>query len=293
MDLEHLRQFLVLARTENMREAAEVLYISQPNLSRNLKALEAELGYPLFNRSRQRLSLNENGRQAQLCVQRIFQEIDKLQTMHRRTCERIPLSFIGKGSVYYDLLVPMLTNDLPEYEVSCITCSNQRDYMQAMRDTENGITYCTSGDVAELNPDFTYRYLMKDRICLSVPASCPLAARSSLRLDELEAALEGLPVILSNHMESSQSNYLLQKNNIRVHPRYIVNSPINSLQMLDSDNILFDSYLLHTMPSPSRRYIPLEGDDTTFDIYICYKKSSLPEIQAAVNWMMQYFQKIR
>ena len=50
MELRTMRYFLVVAREENMTRAAELLHVTQPTLSKQLKALEEELGKKLFTR---------------------------------------------------------------------------------------------------------------------------------------------------------------------------------------------------------------------------------------------------
>ena len=40
MEIKNLRYFLAVAREENMSKAAEQLHVSQPTLSKTLKALE-------------------------------------------------------------------------------------------------------------------------------------------------------------------------------------------------------------------------------------------------------------
>jgi DNA-binding transcriptional LysR family regulator len=50
VDLDHLRTFAAIYRTASLTRAAEVLHMSQPGVTQHLKALEAEIGRPLFTR---------------------------------------------------------------------------------------------------------------------------------------------------------------------------------------------------------------------------------------------------
>lgn len=52
MNLQKLQVFLTLYETLNYTETAERLYISQGNVSKQIMALEKELGVQLFDRSR-------------------------------------------------------------------------------------------------------------------------------------------------------------------------------------------------------------------------------------------------
>lgn len=62
MELKQINYFLKLADLEHMSAAADILDISQPALSKSIANLEKELGLKLFDRSANRIRLNEAGR---------------------------------------------------------------------------------------------------------------------------------------------------------------------------------------------------------------------------------------
>lgn len=62
MELRHLRYFVAVAEAENVSRAALKLHISQPGLSRQIRDLEGDLGFPLFERSAKSVRLTEAGR---------------------------------------------------------------------------------------------------------------------------------------------------------------------------------------------------------------------------------------
>lgn len=61
MEIRTLRYFLAVARGENMTRAAEYLHVTQPTLSKQIQALEEELGKKLFIRHSFRIELTEEG----------------------------------------------------------------------------------------------------------------------------------------------------------------------------------------------------------------------------------------
>ncbi len=62
MELFQARYFLSLCETLNFTRAAEMCNVTQPSLTRAIKALEAEFGGPLLHRERNRTHLTELGR---------------------------------------------------------------------------------------------------------------------------------------------------------------------------------------------------------------------------------------
>lgn len=61
MELRVLKYFLTVAREESITKAAELLYITQPTLSRQIAELEEEVGTTLFVRSNRNVTLTDAG----------------------------------------------------------------------------------------------------------------------------------------------------------------------------------------------------------------------------------------
>lgn len=76
MTLKQLEYFLVIAETQNMTRAAEILNITQPPLSLQLRQLEEELGVLLFSRDKKQLLLTKDGLLLQKKAKRILNMID-------------------------------------------------------------------------------------------------------------------------------------------------------------------------------------------------------------------------
>jgi DNA-binding transcriptional LysR family regulator len=83
MTLVQLRHFLSLARTGSFRRSAAELFLTQPALTRSIRALEAELGAPLFDRLGRQSELTPFGHQALERACELVLAADELQASAR------------------------------------------------------------------------------------------------------------------------------------------------------------------------------------------------------------------
>ena len=61
MDIQHLKAFITVACTKNLTQAAEKLFLSQPAVSAQIKALESDVGTALFVRTNNGMQLTRAG----------------------------------------------------------------------------------------------------------------------------------------------------------------------------------------------------------------------------------------
>src|SRR5436190_11088590 len=79
MELTQLETFRVVAETLNFTRAAERLHLTQSAVSHQIKALEEELGEPLFIRAKRGVKLSQAGKAAMEYVERILEDVDALR----------------------------------------------------------------------------------------------------------------------------------------------------------------------------------------------------------------------
>src|SRR6202000_554620 len=89
MDVQQIKNFLVLCDTLNFRKAAEQINIVQPALSKQIQLLENELGAVLFDRSKRMVTLTEAGIFFKHEADRILQDLHRtiLRTAQLHTGE--------------------------------------------------------------------------------------------------------------------------------------------------------------------------------------------------------------
>lgn len=76
MKFHHLKYFLAVAETQNIRAASNLVHVTQPAISRQIQELEEELGVELFERLPRGLRLNRAGKFYQKQIQEVFKKLD-------------------------------------------------------------------------------------------------------------------------------------------------------------------------------------------------------------------------
>lgn len=110
MELRHLRYFVTLAETLHFGRAAARLHISQPPLTRQIRALEEKLGTALFVRSRQGVSLTPAGAALLPEARRLLRDAHALREGARQAAAgqigRLQMGFVTPAA--YNVLPALL-----------------------------------------------------------------------------------------------------------------------------------------------------------------------------------------
>jgi DNA-binding transcriptional LysR family regulator len=88
MQLQQLRYFVAVAELRHFTQAADIVGISQPSLSKQIHTLEADLGAPLFERNRGNVTLTAAGEALLPLAIRILADVD---TAHREVQDLVGL----------------------------------------------------------------------------------------------------------------------------------------------------------------------------------------------------------
>ncbi|MDE6442654.1 MAG: LysR family transcriptional regulator [Clostridia bacterium] len=113
MELRELKYFLAVAREESISKAAETLFVTQPNLSRQMQNLEKQIGQQLFIRGSRKIILTETG---QLLRKRAEEIIDLYNKTKSELNAPVPdVSgdiYIGGGESYVMGLIAKAAHDV-------------------------------------------------------------------------------------------------------------------------------------------------------------------------------------
>lgn len=261
-----LEQLEAFARCGTLSAAAEELHLSQPALTRSMKKLEDVIGVQLFERGKNKLSLNENGKLAAEYARRVLEQ-DREIAERVRAFDRAShtISIGACAPVPLEQIVPQVTS---LYEGMTVSQELRPDapLLEGLRDG----TY----QLIVLHEEPTDEALYwapcgEEQLYITLPKAHPMAGRDGIWLKELanmnillfsqigfwyELCLEKIP----NPQFLMQNDYqafgtLVQASNLPV---------FTSSHFLQNPNIPHDD---------SRVVIPLLDDETHVRYYLACK----------------------
>ena len=211
MELRHLRYFIEIARELHFAKAAEKLKLTQPALSRQIAALEQELGVELFNRSNKwKIELTEAGSMFLLEAEKILQET-------RRATHLVQSA--AKGG-YGRLAIGAISSTIESPEFSQALQEMRQRYpnllLEVFDATSGGLPDMVrqhSLDIAFLRPlpelagdeTLIYEHLWNDKLVAAIPHDHPLVHQVQFLPGEL--ANESF-IMVPEKTSSSQRQYL-------------------------------------------------------------------------------------
>ena len=199
MNIQHMKYAVEVAKLGSLNKAAETLLIAQPNISRSIKELEADLGITIFQRSAKGMILTPEGEEFIEYARDILHRIDKIEQSYRdgshkkrkfsisvpRACYiSSALAEFSKNigdsdvEIYYKetnskkTIKKLLEN---EYKLGIIRYSENYDrYYKTMLE-EKGLAY-------ELVAEFSYVLIMS--------RDNPLASKEKITYEDLSSFIE-------------------------------------------------------------------------------------------------------
>jgi DNA-binding transcriptional LysR family regulator len=201
INLNHLRIFYYAAKEKNLTKAAESLFVTQPAVTMQIKALEQHLEVPLFRKRGKFLELTDEGTVLFKYAERIFGVVDELEHALKG------FATLARGS-----LIIGTTRSFARYLMPGLLSAYQEKYPGVKVSLEVG----SSSEIAEGVATFKYDLAIVGRIplpskvkaitfkpeefCVVASPHHPLAKKGTLSWQELEKE----PIIIREPGSSSR-----------------------------------------------------------------------------------------
>jgi DNA-binding transcriptional LysR family regulator len=170
VQLQQLAYFVAVAEVRHFTQAAEALGVAQPSLSKQIKALEAELGAELFSRARGNIALTPAGEVLLPLAKRVLADVDtaRLEVRELTGLRRGRLRLGATPSLFAGLLA---------------------DVLRRFHDDHPGIRLLVEeGGSRDLVKDLTRGSLDLALVILPLSGDAPLVTRPVLRENLVVAA---------------------------------------------------------------------------------------------------------
>jgi DNA-binding transcriptional LysR family regulator len=192
MELRHLRYFVAVAEELNFTRAAAKLRLAQPSLTRQIHNLEEELGVRLLDRTRNQVSLTEEGKSFLVDARRLvalsLESVKSVQRFSRGESGQLNLGYLFKFN--FDLLPATLATfyqTCPEIAVNLFDLSPAEQF-RALETRKIDLGFVglrppvASKNLAALASECVARH----DIVVVLPARHPLAKKNKIKISDLK-----------------------------------------------------------------------------------------------------------
>lgn len=178
MELRHLRYFVAAAEAENVSRAAMKLHLSQPALSRQIRDLEEDLGFSLFERSAKSVRLTEAGKtfltEARAVLQRADEAVNTARAITTSGPAELPVGYAPSPMVrIMPRTLRVFQAQLPKVRVRLHDLSTE-EMLAGIREGELQIAFLVRPNRGMLR-GLRFEELAREPMCLAVPPGHPLA----------------------------------------------------------------------------------------------------------------------
>ena len=188
MELRHLRYFVGVAEALSFTKAAEKLHTAQPSLTRQIKDLEDELGVRLLNRTKQKVSLTDEGRSffgdAKRLLALAAETVESVRRLHSGEVRALNVGYVS--NLFYDLLPKTLASfhqSFPTISVNLfdMSCGEQ---FQALENGKLDLGFVGLHEpIARRGLEF--RTIASYKTVVALPEDNPLAGKTTIELKAL------------------------------------------------------------------------------------------------------------
>ncbi len=281
MDITQLQYFKIIAETGSLTKAAEMLHISQPAMSSMLKKFEEELDVELFDRSPNRIRLNQTGEIALIHVNSILRSVEQMKSdllSHARQNLSISIAFCDPGIHWF--CIPRFPSAYPDIKVIGDLYENEDEVKLLLG--RNYDIVITPDKVQHQN--IQSMPFLSDMVYLSVPATNKLINMDSVSLRELPAQPLLVPNIGGYFLR--QLERIITAENPQV--TLVKNDFIITQQLIRNTNFLATSSALADElrnDGSHRTLIPLNDPEQNITYHISFLKTNKEKVEKFLTWV--------
>jgi DNA-binding transcriptional LysR family regulator len=188
VELRHLRYFVAVAEMENVSRAALKLRVSQPALSRQIRDLEEEIGFLLFERRGKAVRLTEPGRVFFKEASEVLLHADDAVKKARATAKADETELhVGYSPTPVALILPKVLracqHAIPKVHIKLHDLANLEN-IERLRDGRLQLAFVVHPPKASALHGLRYEELIRQQICLAVPLQHRFTRRRTVSLAE-------------------------------------------------------------------------------------------------------------